>query len=159
MIDSQALRSALSKFATGITVLTTSDNSGVMYGVTVNSFNSVSLDPPVVLWSLGDATYSLEKILKVDSFIINILAVNQQAVSDNFAMPGEFDRFESVPYSLCKQGLPLLDGSLAHIHCRKYRLERIGDHWLFLGEVYQIDDNQGEPLVYFNSGYQKLSAD
>lgn len=158
MLDTKALRSAFSKFATGITVLTIADESGEMYGVTVNSFSSVSLDPALILWSLGDATYALDAFLNANSYVINVLSSHQQHVSDNFAMQGEFNRFEKISYSLNEQGLALVDGCLARFHCRKYRVDRAGDHWLFLGQINQIEENPGEPLIYYNSGYRLLEA-
>lgn len=158
MMNNKALRSAFSRFATGVTVLTITDQSGAMFGVTVNSFSSVSLDPPLVLWSLGDATCDLDSFLKADAFVINVLSNDQRQISDNFATADEFDKFESVSYTLSNQGLPLLDGCLARFHCKKYRLDRVGDHWLFLGELYQIEENHGEPLIYYNSRYCSVAA-
>ena len=159
MIDNKTLRSAFSKFTTGITVVTTTDQKGAMFGVTVNSFSSLSLDPPLVLWSLGDATCALDSFLKADAFVINVLSNNQQQVSDNFAAADEFDKFKSVSYTLSDQGIPLLDGCLARFHCRKYRLDRVGDHWLFLGELYHIEENKGEPLIFYNSCYRCLAEE
>lgn len=158
MPDSKELRSAFSRFATGITVVTITDDSGQMYGVTVNSFSSVSLEPALVLWSLGDATYALEAFLEADSYVINVLASDQQHVSNNFAMQGEFNRFETICYSLNDEGLALLDGCLARFHCRKYRVDRAGDHWLFLGQIYDVEVYQGEPLIYYSSDYRILST-
>ena len=158
MIDNITLRSAFSKFSTGISVLTITDDQGELYGVTINSFSSVSLDPALALWSLGDATYVLEKFLKTDSYIINVLSNNQEQVSNNFAAQGEFDRFEAISYSVSDQGIPLLNDCLARFYCRKFKVERVGDHWLFIGEILNVDENKGEPLIYFNSSYRSLAA-
>lgn len=158
MISNKALRSAFSRFATGITVLTITDETGSMLGVTVNSFSSVSLDPPLVLWSLGDATCDLASFLKAENFVVNVLSNDQRQVSDNFAAADKSDKFKSVSYTLSKQSLPLLDGCLAQFHCKKYKLERVGDHWLFLGELYYIKENEGDPLIYYDSGYCSLAV-
>ena len=157
MIDGQSLRSAFSRFATGITVVTITDESGEHYGVTVNSFSSVSLDPALVFWALGDATYALDAFLTTDRYIINVLSSQQQHVSDNFAIPGEFDRFESISYTLSEQGLAMLDGSLARFHCQKFKVERAGDHWLFLAGISQIEEFKGQPLIYYGSEYCELA--
>lgn len=157
MFDTQSLRSALSRFATGITVVTVTDRSGQHFGVTVNSFASLSLEPALVLWSLGDVTYALDVFLESDLYIINVLSDDQQHVSNNFAMPGDFNRFETISYTLSEQGLAMLDGSLARFHCHKFKLERIGDHWLFLAQVSRIEEFPRKPLVYYGSDYRELA--
>ena len=157
MIDNKTLRRAFSRFATGITVVTIADSDSLAYGVTVNSFSSVSLDPPLVLWSLGDATYSLDQYINADAYAINVLSADQQDVSNNFAALGDFDRFESIPHRLSERGLPLIDGCLARFHCQKYTIERVGDHWLFIAEIFEAEDNDGLPLIYYNSGYRSLA--
>lgn len=154
--DAITLRSAFSRFATGITVLTITDQAGTHHGVTVNSFSSVSLDPALVLWSLGDATYGLGAFLEADHYAVNVLSKNQQHVSDNFAMPGNFNRFETISYTLSNEGLALLDGCIARFLCRKYKIDRVGDHWLFVGRVYQTEEQRGEPLIYYKSAYRSL---
>ena len=158
MFDTRSLRSALSRFATGITVVTVTDESGKLYGVTVNSFSSLSLDPALIIFALGDATHALDAYLSADRYMINVLSSHQQHVSDNFAIPGEFNRFESISYILSDQGLAMLDGSLARFHCRKYKVERIGDHWLLLGQVHRFEEFQGEPLIYYGSNYHQLAV-
>ena len=158
MLNTKALRSAFSRFATGITVLTITAESGQMYGVTVNSFSSVSLDPALVLWSLGDDTYALDEFLNTQAFVINVLASNQQHISDNFAVQGDFDRFEAISHTLSNQGLAMLDNCLARFHCNKYKIERAGDHWLFLAQIIQVEEFEGEPLLYYNSDYRFLAT-
>lgn len=159
MQDSKALRGAFSRFATGISVLTTCDESGEMHGVTVNSLTSLSLDPALILWALGDATYALDAFINADSYVLNILSSQQQQVSDNFALEGEIDRFENISYTLNEQGIALIDGCLARFHCCKYKLDRAGDHWLFLGEINRVEQSQGEPLIYYNSSYRQLETE
>src|SRR5258708_1929476 len=109
-IDKRALRTALGSFATGVTVITASNADGVLVGVTANSFSSVSLAPPMVLWSLDNAAYSRPVFEAADSFAVNILAVEQAELSNRFASKGEFDKFEGMAFRRGLGGAAVFDG-------------------------------------------------
>ena len=156
MTDNKRLRQALSKFATGITIITIVDKQQNPYGVTVNSFGSLSLDPALVLWSLGDQTYALEEFLQSDYFVVNVLDAQQQDVSNNFAMQGEFDRFESISYTVNNKNIPVINDCIASFFCSQFKIDRIGDHWLFIAQVDAFEFSSGNPLIYYNSDYQQL---
>ncbi len=155
-MDTKALRSALSKFATGITVVTTVDEDKKPYGVTVNSFTSVSLEPALALWCLGDQTFALNTFLNAEHFAVNILSSEQEDVSNNFAVAGEFDRFATIPHNQGTTGVPLITGCLANFECKRYQVERIGDHWVFICKIKSFSTNGEKPLIYYSSQYCQL---
>ena len=152
------LRNALGRFATGITVVTTVDPNGQPVGLTVNSFNSLSLEPALVLWSLGANSPLSEAFLGGNGhFAVNILRADQQPVSDHFASRSE-DKFSSVAWHPGVAGVPVLDGCLASFECRRYAVHPGGDHHLLIGEVLQLEANEGVPLLFFGGRYTNLSA-
>lgn len=156
-MNSKELRIALSKFATGITVITTVDKDNNPIGVTVNSFTSVSLDPPLVLWCLGDQTFALQAFLNSNRFVVNILSVEQEQISNNFAFPGDFDRFADISYERGIGNVPLINNCLANLQCTRSNIERVGDHWVFISQIDIFNINEGNPLVYYSSNYQKFA--
>ncbi len=156
-MDTKNLRNALSKFATGITVITTSDEHGNPFGVTVNSFTSVSLEPPLILWCLGDQTFALDVFLQADYFVVNILSSDQENISTNFAIPGEFDRFADISYQIgIAPKVPLINNCLANLQCSRHSIDRQGDHWVFISKIEDTIINYGTPLIYFESQYSSL---
>lgn len=159
-MDKRALRDAYGQFATGICIVTTLDPQGHPTGLTVSSFNSVSLEPALVLWSLRKESWSVAAFDAADSFAINVLSEDQQAVSDRFAkpLPG---KFENVSYVLGKHSMPLIQGAIAQFECRKHSQLDAGDHWVFIGEVIEFGITQGEPLIFHGGRYsttQTVSA-
>ena len=153
-MDTKALRNALSKFATGITVITTVDKENNPLGVTVNSFTSVSLEPPLVLWCLGDQTFALDSFLEAKNFVVNILSSEHVGVSNNFAAQGDFDRFADVFYQTGIANVPLINDCLANLQCSRHSIDRHGDHWVFISKVEEIIINHGDPLIYFEGNYR-----
>ncbi|NHZ87704.1 flavin reductase [Massilia sp. CCM 8733] len=132
--DSNYFRQALSQFATGVTIVTAALPDGRLAGVTINSFNSVSLDPPLVLWSLAQTASSMAAFEQAEGYVINVLADNQAALAQRFARPGQ-DRFEQVGFTRSAQGQPVLDGSVACFECRPRSRYVEGDHVIFVGAV------------------------
>jgi flavin reductase (DIM6/NTAB) family NADH-FMN oxidoreductase RutF len=151
--DRRDLRRALGQFATGVTVVSTRAKDGSRIGVTVNSFSSVSLDPPLVLWSLSRHSASLADFANASHFAINVLAANQHHLSRQFStpLPGKFESVECLEGTA---GCPLLQGTNAHFVCRNVRQLDGGDHVIFLGEVEEYKWSEGEPLVFHSGRYR-----
>lgn len=151
-VDSKEFRRALGAFTTGVTVVTTRDADGRDAGVTANSFNSVSLSPPMVLWSLGKGSSSLPAFMGSDHFAVHILAADQERVSNQFAKSG-IDRFAAMEVARGPGGIPLLEGCSARFSCRTaYRYEG-GDHIIIVGEVIAFDSFEHAPLVFQQGKY------
>ncbi len=141
------MRATLSNFATGVAVITTRDAAGRPFGMTVNSFNAVSLDPPLVLWSIGLGAQSLPIWRSAGGFAVNILAADQQPLCRQFASPVA-DRFADVDWHAGLDGLPLLDGAVATFQCRFWARYPGGDHEIMVGEVVACQRAETRPLVY-----------
>lgn len=155
--DSISFRNALGAFATGVTIVTTQDSEGHDVGLTANSFNSVSLDPPMVLWSLAKTSKALDAFMNGDSFAVHILSSEQQELSGRFARSGT-DKFAGLELRRGRDGIPLLDGCTARFECKTTFRYEGGDHVIFVGEVLSFD-NQGLPPLVFHSGAYKLVVD
>lgn len=153
--DSQLYRQTCARFATGITVVTVVDVNGAPHGMTVNSFSSVSLDPPLVLVSIDLRNAILGHFLASSSFAINILAEDQENLSQRFSSALS-DRFEGVAWARGETGSPLLGGALAHLECSVVRTFEAGDHTVLVGKVLRAGYRDGRPLLYFGSGYHTL---
>jgi 3-hydroxy-9,10-secoandrosta-1,3,5(10)-triene-9,17-dione monooxygenase reductase component len=152
--DVRALRVALGRFATGVTVVTCLSPGGERVGLTANSFNSLSLDPPLVLWSLRRVSPSLAAFVAASHFAINVLTDDQVEVSRHFAMPGG-DRFAQGSWAVGIGGVPLLAGCAATFQCETCSHQTAGDHELFIGRVVAIAEAPLAPLV-FQSGHYHL---
>lgn len=155
MSETRRLRQALGRFATGVTVVTTRGPSGRLEGVTVNSFSAVSLDPPLILWSLRRDSGVLASFLKSRAFAVNVLAAEQQAVSRRFAAAGRKD-FSGLAYRLNEQGCPLIDDCLAGFDCTTESTIEAGDHVIFIGRVHRSSHRDGDPLVFSGGRYHGL---
>lgn len=148
-IDSWAFRRAMGSFATGVTVITAPRDNGGYIGVTVNSFCSVSLEPPLVLCCLKTDTYRYSHFHNASHFNVNILAADQAWLSQRFA--GSLaDRFSDVPHRPGASGPPLIDGCAAHLECRKCAIHPAGDHAILLGEVEALAQSDRPGLVFHN---------
>jgi flavin reductase (DIM6/NTAB) family NADH-FMN oxidoreductase RutF len=154
--DRRDLRRALGQFATGVTVVTTRAEDGRRIGVTANSFASLSLDPPLVLWCLDKAAASLPAFDACTHFAVNVLSAEQHHLSRQFSTPSE-NKFAGVGASEGPAGMPLLDGAIAHFLCRTVRQVDGGDHVIVIGEVERYDTFAGEPLV-FHSGFYRVAT-
>lgn len=152
----RALRDVLGSFPTGVAVVTAAGPKGEQYGVTVNSFNSVSLDPPLVLFSLCRSLLSLDGLLKAGAFAINFLRDDQAHVSVRFANAGS-DKWQGVEFRPGLTGSPVLVPALAVVECRPYAQYDGGDHVIVVGQVVHVDmDTAHHPLVFFRGRYHTL---
>ncbi|MGN6388756.1 MAG: flavin reductase family protein [Burkholderiaceae bacterium] len=145
--DIQHFRDALSQFATGVTVITTRLDDGRFIGLTASSFNSVSLDPPLVLWSLSNAARSMPVFSGNSHYVINVLSHGQAALANRFA-ERTGDRFAGVGFTLSHTGHPILDGVAAWFECHNRSRYPEGDHVIFVGEVERCDVSAQPPLVF-----------
>jgi flavin reductase (DIM6/NTAB) family NADH-FMN oxidoreductase RutF len=153
-LDSRDLRHALGSFATGVTVVTARHASGRLAGVTANSFSSVSLQPPVVLWSLGLRSPSLEVFDDAGRFVINVLSLAQRDLAQRFASKVS-DKFAGVDHREGLMGLPVLSHCAATLECRTIERNEVGDHVLFLGEVEHYSYVRVAPLMFCQGSYQQ----
>lgn len=154
-IDKRQFRQALSSFTTGVTIVTTRGADGTDCGLTANSFNSVSMDPPMVLWSLGKSSSNIEAFNGTEFFAVHILAADQEAVSNRFAKSG-IDRFADCDLSRGHGDVPLLDGCSARFECRVAYKYDGGDHVIFVGEVLNFDNFHRAPLIFHGGDYGLL---
>ena len=154
-IDTRAFRRALGNFATGVTVVTAADATGRKVGVTANSFNSVSLDPPLILWSIDKRSTSHAVFEAASHFAVNVLAADQIDLSNNFARPKE-DRFAEVEYQAGEGGAPILADCSARFECEKFQQVDGGDHWIMIGKVVAFDDCGRSPLLYHQGAYSMV---
>jgi flavin reductase (DIM6/NTAB) family NADH-FMN oxidoreductase RutF len=154
-VDPSLYRRTCARFATGITVVTVVDEGGHPHGMTVNSFSSVSLDPPLVLVSIDLRNAILGHFLSSPYFAINILGEHQEHLSRRFSSVSE-NRFHGIDWRAGEFGVPLLDGVLAQLECSVARTFEAGDHTVLIGEVRTACYTEGKPLLYFNSAYANL---
>ncbi|WP_349358681.1 flavin reductase family protein [Stappia sp.] len=152
MTDHRDFRTALGRFVTGVTVITTLDAQGAPVGLTANSFNSVSLDPPMVLWSLARSSRNLAVFSEASHYAVNVLASDQRHLSDRFARPVA-DRFAGVDWRAGRGGVPVLSGVTATFECRNTTRVDGGDHVVFLGAVEAFEGCDREPLIYHAGRY------
>jgi flavin reductase (DIM6/NTAB) family NADH-FMN oxidoreductase RutF len=151
--DRRDFRRALGQFATGVSVVTASTSDGRKIGVTVNSFSSVSLNPPLILWSLARQAASFADFTNCTHFAVNVLEAKQHHLSRQFSTPLP-DRFAGVDFAQGKAGVPIVSGAIAQFVCRKVKQYDGGDHVIFLGEVEEYKYNDGEPLVFHSGRYR-----
>lgn len=153
----RAFRDALGMFATGIAVVATRSERGEPLGLTVNSFNSVSLDPPLIVWSMSRHLASLAAFENCEYYSVNVLAADQQALSQTFASRSD-DKFAGLAFDEGLYGVPLLHGCCARFECRNTSRHAGGDHVVFISEVVRFDREAREPLIYFSGAYRSLAA-
>ncbi len=156
-VEPRSLRNLLGQFATGVTVITTCTADGRRVGMTANSFSSVSLDPPLVLWSLARSAPSLQDFLSASHFAINVLGSDQHGLSGHFARPA-VDKFAGIDCEQGPAGVPLLNGAIATLVCRNGTQYEGGDHLIFLGEIEHYRHSGGEPLVFHAGQYRVAVA-
>ncbi len=152
VFDARDLRSAFSQYATGVTVITATGVGGARIGMTANSFTSVSLDPPLVLWCPGKTSPSTDLFKAAAYFSINVLARDQHDLSRQFATPAP-DKFAGVDIEPGRHEVPLIVGALARFECRTVSTYEAGDHLIIIGEVEAYDSAGGEPLVFHSGRY------
>lgn len=153
-IDLGEFRRALSCFATGVAVVTTIDEDGEPVGMTVSSFNSVSLDPPLVLWSIANDAQSYDSFMKADYFAVNVLTMEQQHLSSRFATKG-INKFDGLD---CREGLhgaPILPEYAACFECSTEHRYEGGDHKIIVGRVLHLEDRETDPLIFYRGRFLK----
>lgn len=152
-IDPRDFRRALSQFPTGVTVVTTLDAAGQPIGVTASSFNSVSVDPPLILWSVDKRAFSAEIFRTAAHFAVNVLADDQIPLSNRFAGRGE-DKFKDMPWTPGLGGCPVFPGVAALFECRTWNVYDGGDHLIVVGEVAAYTHTcERAPLVFAQGSY------
>lgn len=154
--DPRAFRNALGNFATGVAVVTARDASGAPVGITANSFASVSLNPPLVLWSPARASRRFAIFTDAQAFAIHVLAADQQALCDAFVRAAQ--GFGEVAWTESAEGVPMLDGCLSRLICRREAVMDAGDHAIVLGRVREAQRRQGAPLVFHGGRYGQFVA-
>lgn len=154
-IDPRDFRNALGTFATGVTIITATARDGRPYGLTCNSFASVSLNPPLVLWSLGMFSQGLTIFQNASHFAVNVLGASQQELAHRFARYSS-DRFAGVEWTPGLGNAPILANSVANFQCRAANRYYGGDHVIFLGAVEAYAYNGQEPLLFARGGYGRF---
>lgn len=152
--ETKAFRRALGNFATGVTIVTAAAGDRKA-GVTANSFNSVSLEPPLVLWSIDKRSSSQQVFERSDHFAVNILAADQIELSNRFARPQD-DKFVGIEHTTGEGGAPLFADCAARFQCAKKARIDGGDHWILLGEVLMFEDFGRSPLLYHQGAYSTV---
>ncbi|NIC41739.1 flavin reductase family protein [Aquabacterium sp. A08] len=146
-----SFRAALGRFATGVTIVTARSPDGALVGLTANSFNSVSLAPPLVLWSLSRQSASMPAFQAGTHYAINVLGAQQRELALRFASKG-VDRWDGVPYTEGAAGVPLLDGAVAVFECLNRSRYEEGDHIIFVGEVERCSHRTDTPPLLYHGG-------
>ncbi len=150
-------RDALSSFATGVTIVTARDGAGQPVGMTASSFNSVSVDPPLVLWSVTKTAFSAQAFHDAQHFSIHVLKTTQTDMSGRFAKPGT-DKFAGLAVAETQHGVPILPEALARFDCRQWAVYEGGDHWILVGEVLDLELEKGQGLVFSGGSYARAET-
>ncbi|MEM7677983.1 MAG: flavin reductase family protein [Myxococcota bacterium] len=154
--EAKAFRRALGSFATGVTIITTVAEDGTKMGLTVSSFNSVSLNPPLVLWSLDRRARSLTTFQTAKYFAVHVLSSDQESLSNRFATQSP-DKFLDIPVTPGLGDIPLLSGCAALFQCETKHQYEGGDHIIFVGEVKSFEHHDRAPLVFHGGRYAALA--
>ncbi len=154
--DPRPLRHAFGRFTTGVTIVTTQTPKGPL-GITANSFSSVSLDPPLVMWGIGRHSSRFAAFAECEHFAIHVLAVEQHDLCWRFARSGH--DFSDVDLAYSDEGAPLLPGALARFECRTANRFTGGDHEMLLGQVLRMSSREGEPMVFSAGRYRLFAPD
>lgn len=154
--DPREFRDALGAFATGVTVVTCMSDDGKPIGLTANSFNSVSLDPPLVLFSLDRGSFSFAHFRAAGHFAVNILSDAQQEISRHFARASE-DKWRDISFDVSGVGCPAFRDALAVFECSTHAIHDGGDHIIIVGRVERFTHRAGDPLLYYRGRYARLA--
>jgi flavin reductase (DIM6/NTAB) family NADH-FMN oxidoreductase RutF len=150
--DQRQFRDALAQFATGVTIVCTRAPNGRYVGFTANSFNSVSLDPPLILWTIARRSGSLGAFEAAERYAVNVLSSEQADLARRFSRP-HADRFAGVTHRLGWSDAPLIDGCVAWLECRHHARHIAGDHVVFVGEVVTVERARGHALIFHQGGF------
>jgi 3-hydroxy-9,10-secoandrosta-1,3,5(10)-triene-9,17-dione monooxygenase reductase component len=157
MIDSATFRRVLGHYPTGVCVITSTEPSGRPIGMSIGSFTSVSLDPPLVAFFPDRRSTSWERMRDTGHFCVNVLGDHQEAISRRFATPAA-DKFIGISHRASNLGLPILDGVLAWIDCQLHTVHEVGDHFIVVGKVASLAvEHSAQPLLFHKGGYGQLS--
>jgi flavin reductase (DIM6/NTAB) family NADH-FMN oxidoreductase RutF len=154
-ISKDEFRAALSRFPSGVTVVTTKDKDGRLHGITVSAFCSVSLEPPLILVCIDKTTGSHPAFDFGGTFVVNVLREDQAHLSNHFASLIA-DKFDRIEYRKTSNGVPILVDALVNLECRLVSTHEGGDHSIFVGEIQNIIVKDGKPLLYFQGNYRSL---
>lgn len=154
--DPETLRRVCGAFATGVAIVSTRRPDGSPCGLTVNSFASVSLEPPLVLWSLWRGSPSVECFDRADAYAISILAEHQDDLARRFATPGD-DKFDGAQYRHGELGAPIIDGCVAHFECRPHDRVEAGDHIVYVWRVERAERSDAAPLAFHGGAFRRIS--
>jgi flavin reductase (DIM6/NTAB) family NADH-FMN oxidoreductase RutF len=153
--DARDLRDVLGCFATGVTVVTTLDQTGTPVGLVVNSFSAVSLDPPLILWSIGLGSPSHQAFIDHPGFTINIMGAGSKDQTMQFARPSD-DKFAGIDWRAGTHGVPVLNDAVATLECTTDQRIIAGDHEIFIGRVEQIAQTDGAPLLFHKGQFANI---
>jgi flavin reductase (DIM6/NTAB) family NADH-FMN oxidoreductase RutF len=154
-IDPRELRNVFGAFATGVTIITTKDTAGKPFGLTANSYTSLSLDPPLVLVCVDKKVDCYACFEQSKVFVVNILSEGQDQLSTRFATKG-IEKFEGIAVRQGSLGVPLLEGTVGYLECKVTNGYEGGDHTIYVGEVQTASASDDRPLLFFKGKYQKL---
>ncbi|WP_019451018.1 flavin reductase family protein [Cupriavidus sp. BIS7] len=155
--DPRTLRRVCGRFATGVAIIGTCAPEGRPVGLTVNSFASLSLEPPLIVWSLALHSPNAGLFTPGALFGVSILRAGHDELARRFAKP-QPDKFAGVPHRRCPRGVPYLEGALATLSCRVERADALGDHLLIVGAVEGLTASEGEPLVFYGGDFVRVAA-
>ena len=150
--DTREFRAALSGFATGVTIVTAVAENGEKVGMTASSFNSVSMEPPLILWSVTKTALSAQAFRGAKHFAVHVLASDQIALSNQFASRG-IDKFAKVDHYQDHNQVPVLNGCVSRFDCKTWAVHEGGDHWIIIGEVVSLEKQNKEGLVFSDGSY------
>jgi flavin reductase (DIM6/NTAB) family NADH-FMN oxidoreductase RutF len=153
----RALRDMLGRFATGVTVMTARGSDGELVGITVNSFTSVSLDPPLILWCLADTSGQTKLFQSGFPFVVNILSDDQLEQAKQFARSGPTE-FQGAHFQVTQTGLPRLEGCVGALECEVTARYPGGDHVIVLGRVTALHAGGSHPLVFYAGHFKRLAG-
>ena len=155
--DQRQFRDALAQFATGVTIVCTRAPNGCYVGFTANSFNSVSLDPPLILWTIARRSGSLAAFESAERYAVNVLSSEQADLARRFSRP-HVDRFAGVAHRLGWSDAPLIDGCVAWLECRHHARHTAGDHVVFVGEVVTVERARGHALIFHQGRFASTGS-
>ena len=150
------IRLVMRYFASAVTVVTGSLDSGELFGLTVSAFTSVSLEPPLVLICIRNESFATNLLTKSMRYCVNILAEDQRPIAEKFSLAGEGGRFQNLDFYMGKGGSPIIRGTIGYVDCKIVEVIPGGDHTIFMGEAVDVSAEEKQPLLYLNRRYVKL---
>jgi flavin reductase (DIM6/NTAB) family NADH-FMN oxidoreductase RutF len=156
-LDPDAFRAVMGRFASGVTVVTATDEAGSAYGMTVSAFASVSLLPPLVVMCIDHVASLHDTLANAPFFAVNILASSQEPIARRFADTGA-QRFEGIGYRNGENGVPILNDVLAFVECKRVSSTEAGDHTIIVGETVAASMRDARPLLYYRGGFAQLES-